>query len=61
MRSSPAPGSPSVTGAQFEEQVSGLARGAVEESEKLRRGVGEAFEHGEREPCEAAEETGPES
>ena len=47
--------------AQFEEWVSGLARAAVEESEKLRRAVGEAFEHGELELREAAEETGPES
>jgi len=46
---------------QFEERVSGLARGVVEESKKLRRSVGEAFEHGERELREAAEETGLES
>jgi hypothetical protein len=46
--------------AQFEERVLDLARAAVEESEKLRRAVGETFEHGERELREAAEKTGPE-
>jgi hypothetical protein len=45
--------------AEFEEQVSGLARAAVEESEKLRRAVEEVFEHGERELRKTAEETGP--
>jgi hypothetical protein len=44
--------------AEFEEQVSGLARAALEEYEKLRRAVEEAFEHSERELRETTEETG---
>jgi DNA repair exonuclease SbcCD ATPase subunit len=47
--------------AHFEERVSGLVRTAVEEAEKLRRALGEAIEHGERELHEAAQETVPES
>jgi chromosome segregation ATPase len=40
---------------EYEEQISGLAREAVEASEKLKQAVEEAFERGEREIREATE------